>query len=36
MSLEGDVCKQAGILVSLDGLGCRISGDIDLLSSLPL
>ena len=28
VSLEGDVCKQAGLPVSFGGLGCRRAGDI--------
>ena len=32
VSLEGDVCKQAGLLVSFGGLGCRRAGDIALPS----
>ena len=32
MSLEGDVCKQAGLPVSFCGLGCRRAGDIALPS----
>ena len=31
-SLEGDVCKQAGIPVNFGGLGCRRAGDIALPS----
>ena len=32
VSLEGDVCKQAGLAVSFGGLGCRRAGDIALPS----
>ena len=32
VSLEGDVCKQAGLPVSFGGLGCRRAGDITLPS----
>ena len=32
VSLEGDVCKQAGLPVSLCGLGCKRAGDIALPS----
>ena len=32
MSLEGDVCKQAGLPVSFGGLGCRRAGEIALPS----
>ena len=32
VSLEGDVCKQAGLPVSFGGLGCRRAGDIALPS----
>ena len=32
MSLEGDVCKQAGLPVIFGGLGCRRAGDIALPS----
>ena len=32
VALEGDVCKQAGLPVSLGGLGCRRAGDIALPS----
>ena len=32
VSLEGDVCKQAGFQVSFGGLGCRRKGDIALSS----
>ena len=32
MSLEGNVCKQAGLPVSFGGLGCRREGDIALPS----
>ena len=34
VSLEGDVCKQAGLPVSFGGLGCRRAGDITLPSFL--
>ena len=34
VSLEGDVCKQAGILVNFGGLGCRRAEDIALHSFL--
>ena len=34
MSLEEDVCKQAGFPVSFDDLGCRRAGDIALPSFL--
>ena len=32
VSLKGDVCKQAGLPVSFDSLGCRRAGDIALPS----
>ena len=34
VSLEGDVCKQAGFPVSFGGLGCRKAGDLSLPSFL--
>ena len=34
MSLEGDVCKQAGFPVNFGGLGCRRAEDIALPSFL--
>ena len=36
VSLEEDVCKQAGLPVSFSGLGCRRAGDTPYLLSLPL
>ena len=34
VSLEGDVCKEAGLPVSFGGFGCRRAGDIALPSFL--
>ena len=34
VSLDGNVCKQAGFQVNFGGLGCRRAGDIALLSFL--
>ena len=34
VSLEGDVCKQAGFPVSFGSLGCRRAGDIVSMNSV--